>query len=100
MAIPSSMETGGTGAATVQPYGVASNSVMARVALQPFLIWSQNLSRPTPKGETTPMPVIATEGVVMCTTVESDLRMTDVRHTKRAEHEQTHAPPPSVACNR
>jgi hypothetical protein len=56
------MVTGGTAAATAQGKGEASNSVMARVALQPPLTWRQKRSRPTPYGETTPMPVIATRG--------------------------------------
>jgi hypothetical protein len=34
--------------------------VIARVALQPRPTWRQNTSRPTPYGETTPMPVMAT----------------------------------------
>src|SRR5689334_11383498 len=59
----SSIETGGTGAATAHGNCEASNSVIARVALQPRLTWRQKLSRPTPYGETTPMPVIATRGV-------------------------------------
>ena len=50
----------GTGAATVHGNGDASKSVIARVALQPRLTWRQNRSRPTPYGDTTPMPVIAT----------------------------------------
>jgi hypothetical protein len=58
----SSMLTGGTGAATVQGYGEASNSAIARVALQPRLICRQNRSRPMPKGDTTPIPVTATRG--------------------------------------
>ena len=35
---------------------------MLRVALQPRLTWRQKQSRPTPYGDTTPMPVIATRG--------------------------------------
>src|SRR5688572_27375179 len=56
------MVTGGTGAATVQANGEASKSTMLRVALQPRLTWRQKQSRPTPYGETTPIPVIATRG--------------------------------------
>ena len=56
----SSMVTGGTGAATPQGKADASNSVIARVPLQPRFIESQKRWRPTPNGETTPMPVIAT----------------------------------------
>jgi hypothetical protein len=48
IAIASSMVTCGTGAATVQPYGEASNSVMVCVALQPRRTCCQNRSRPTP----------------------------------------------------
>src|ERR1041384_5438710 len=33
---------------------------MALVALQPWLMCSQNRSRPTPNGDTTPMPLITT----------------------------------------
>ena len=36
--------------------------MIARVPLQPRLTWSQKRSRPTPNGETTPMPVITTRG--------------------------------------
>ena len=61
-AAASSIVMRGTGAATVQGKGEASNSVIARVALQPRLTWLQNRSRPTPKGDTTPIPVIATRG--------------------------------------
>src|SRR5688572_21077244 len=50
---------GGTGGATWQGNGVASNVVIARLALQPRVIQHQNRSRPTPYGETTPMPLIA-----------------------------------------
>ena len=35
-------------------------SVIARVALQPRRTFCQKRSRPTPYGDTTPMPVIAT----------------------------------------
>src|SRR3954454_23668779 len=35
---------------------------MARVPLEPRLMPSQKRSRPTPNGETTPMPVITTRG--------------------------------------
>jgi hypothetical protein len=33
------------------------------VALQPLRTWRQKQSRPTPKGDTTPMPVMATRGI-------------------------------------
>ena len=56
------MSTFGTGAATRQGYVETSNSVIARVPLWPLLMASQNLSRPAPNAETTPMPVIATRG--------------------------------------
>jgi methanethiol S-methyltransferase len=56
------MVTCGTGAATVHGNGDASNSTMRRVPLQPRLTCRQKHSRPTPYGETTPMPVIATRG--------------------------------------
>jgi hypothetical protein len=56
------METDGTGAATVHGKGEASKSTIVRVALHPRLTWRQNWSRPTPNGDTTPMPVIATRG--------------------------------------
>jgi hypothetical protein len=56
----SAIDTAGTGAATVQAKGDASKSVIERVALQPRLTFCQNRSRPTPYGETMPMPVIAT----------------------------------------
>jgi hypothetical protein len=52
----------GTGAATEQGKAEASNSVMARVALQPRLAHVQKRSRPTPYGETTPMPLMTTLG--------------------------------------
>src|SRR5262245_24834369 len=58
----SSIVTGGTDAATRHPRSVASNSVIARVPLQPRLMHSQNRSRPTPKGETAPMPVMTILG--------------------------------------
>src|SRR5262245_40377441 len=45
-----------TGAATRQAKSDASNSVMARVPLQPRLTACQNRSRPAPNGDTTPMP--------------------------------------------
>ena len=57
------MLTCGTGAATVHGNRDASKSVIARVPLQPAVTCRQNRSRPTPYGETTPMPVIATRGV-------------------------------------
>src|SRR5258708_7765988 len=50
----------GTGAATMQGNADASKSVMARVALQPRLTCGQNPSRPTPYGDTTPIPLITT----------------------------------------
>ena len=59
----SSMVTPVTGAATRQASSDASNSVIARVPLQPRLTCSQNRSRPTPNGDTTPMPVITTGGI-------------------------------------
>jgi hypothetical protein len=45
-----------TAAATRQARSLASNSVMARMPLQPRLMWSQYRWRPAPNGETTPMP--------------------------------------------
>ena len=54
------MDTSDTGAATRQANSEASKSLIARVPLHPRLMDSQNRSRPTPKGDTTPMPVIAT----------------------------------------
>jgi hypothetical protein len=39
-----------------------SKPVTARVPLRPAAIALQKHSRPTPNGETTPMPVIATRG--------------------------------------
>jgi hypothetical protein len=56
----SSIVTGGTGAATRHANSDASKSVIARVALQPRLTHSQKRSRPMPKGDTTPMPVMTT----------------------------------------
>src|SRR5260221_10551253 len=50
----------GTGAATVHGKAEASKSVIARVALQPRVTWVQKRSRPTPYGDTTPIPLIAT----------------------------------------
>src|SRR5258708_12381620 len=50
----------GSGAATVQENAEASKSAIDRVALQPRLRWVQKRSRPTPYGETTPIPLIAT----------------------------------------
>ena len=55
-----SIVTGGTGAATRHVKSDASNWVMARVPLSPRLTWSQKHSRPIPKGDTTPMPVMTT----------------------------------------
>jgi hypothetical protein len=54
-----------TGAATRHAKSDASNSVMARVPLQPPLTYCQNRSRPTPNGETTPMPVITIRSVMV-----------------------------------
>ncbi len=54
--------TGGTGAATRHGSSDASNPSMARVPLRPSRTCSQKHSRPIPKGETTPMPVITTRG--------------------------------------
>ena len=62
MTTASSIVTGGTGAATPHVNADVSNSVIARVPLQPRRTCSQNRSRPTPNGETTPIPVIATCG--------------------------------------
>src|SRR5438045_5296649 len=56
----SSIDTSETGAATRQARSDASNSVIARVPLQPRLTCCQKRSRPTPNGETTPMPVTTT----------------------------------------
>jgi hypothetical protein len=53
------MVMGGTAAATLQGYALASNSVIARVPLAPWRTCSQNVRRPTPKVDTTPIPVIA-----------------------------------------
>jgi hypothetical protein len=55
----------GTGAATLQGNAEASKSVMARVALQPRLTQDQKRSRPTPYGETTPMPLMTTRGTAL-----------------------------------
>ena len=44
----------------------ASNSVIARVPLQPRLTCSQKRSRPTPNGDTTPMPVMTMRGPDGC----------------------------------
>jgi hypothetical protein len=51
--------TGGTGAATRHAIPDASKSVIARVPLHPRLTACQNRSRPIPKGDTTPIPVMA-----------------------------------------
>jgi hypothetical protein len=57
----SSIDTpAGTGAATLQGYGEASKSTIARVALHPRVTCVQNRSRPTPYGDTTPMPLMTT----------------------------------------
>src|SRR4029450_6794720 len=53
MMVPSSMVTAGTGAATVQGNGDASESRMRGVALQPPLTCRQKQSRPTPEGDAT-----------------------------------------------
>src|SRR5262245_34248103 len=58
--------TGGTGAATRHGNGEGSKSVIARVPLQPRLTCDQKHSRPTPKGETAPMPVMTTRGPPEC----------------------------------
>ena len=51
----------GRGDAARQIEKVHPNSgTNARVALQPARTWSQNRSRPTPNGDTTPMPLITT----------------------------------------
>src|SRR5690348_11006011 len=55
-------DASGTDARTRDVNCDASNSVTARVPLRPRLTDDQNRSRPTPNGETTPMPVIATRG--------------------------------------
>ena len=47
----------------------ADRQRFARVPLQPRLTCSQNRSRPMPKGETTPMPVI---------TMRSDISLYDI----------------------
>src|SRR4051794_29635017 len=52
------------GAATAQGNAEASKSVMRRVALQPRRTCVQNRSRPTPYGDTTPMPLIATRSTM------------------------------------
>jgi hypothetical protein len=55
------METpGGTGAATWQGNAEASKSAIARVPLHPRLTPVQKRSRPTPYGETTPIPLMTT----------------------------------------
>ncbi len=56
------MDTGGTQAATWHGEVETSNCVMARVPLSPRATPSQKRSRPTPNGETTPMPVMTTPG--------------------------------------
>src|SRR2546430_1969633 len=58
----SSIVTLATGAATRHAKSDASKSVMVRVPLQPRLTCSQKRSRPTPNGETTPIPVMTTLG--------------------------------------
>ena len=55
----------GTDAITRQARCVVSNSVIARVPLSPCETCRQNSSRPTPNGDTTPIPVIATRGCGM-----------------------------------
>ena len=59
----SSIVSAGTGAATMHGYCEALKSVIARVPLQPRRMCCQNRSRPTPNGDTTPIPVIATRGM-------------------------------------
>ena len=50
----------GTGAATWQGYMEASKSAIARVPLHPRLTPLQKRSRPTPYGDTTPIPLMTT----------------------------------------
>src|SRR5260370_39924524 len=69
----------GTGAATMQGKAEASKSVMARVALQPRLTCVQNRSRPTPYGDTTPIPLITTRD----TSRDHTLSIADRRWTLR-----------------
>ena len=54
------MVTGGTGAAMRHGSVETSNSVMARTLLHPAVTCCQNRSRPTPNGETTPIPEMTT----------------------------------------
>src|SRR5688572_15288014 len=61
----SSMVTFVTDAATRLPKAEASKSVIARVPLQPPRTCSQKRSRPTPNGDTTPMPVMTTRDWTM-----------------------------------
>ena len=61
----SSIVTFDTGAATRLPKADASKSAIARVPLQPRLTCSQKRSRPTPNGDTTPIPVMTTRGGTM-----------------------------------
>ena len=56
------MDTGGTEAATRQGYPDTSNWVIALVPLTPRLTLHQKRSRPMPKGETTPIPLMTTRG--------------------------------------
>src|SRR5688572_15189414 len=49
-------------AATRDGSSEASKSAISRVALQPRLMWSQKRSRPTPNGDTTPIPLTTTRG--------------------------------------
>src|SRR5215510_8208478 len=57
-----SIDTGGTDAATRHGKLDASNCVMARVPLTPRLTLRQKQSRPAPKGDTTPIPLMTTRG--------------------------------------
>ena len=54
----------GTAAATRHASCDASKWSIARVPLRPSLTARQNTSRPTPNGDTTPIPVMATRGDV------------------------------------
>ena len=91
--------TPGTGAATRQANPEASNSVIARVPLQPRLTCSQKRSRPTPNGDTTPMPVMTTRGGRVSMTHE--LILSD-RYGEPVNHTQSHpsrCPRPWSACS-
>jgi hypothetical protein len=91
------MVTPETGAATRLVRPSVSNSVIARVPLQPRRALSQNLARPTPNGETTPRPVTTTRELSGCDINRTITLRAAIGYLGRPD--RLHSPGSAQPCN-